>query len=668
MSYDGEGARPRLEFGPPPANFDRRPAPTGEGDPRALSTGGLRHWLSQSQYDLTGPERVHTNRAVLQVTGKDGLQNAALFDVTFNPRHERVVIHGILVHRDGTVRDAGVPEAFEVIQRELNLERAVYDGRKTAHMVIPDVREGDVIETLYSVIGANPVLQDRFSWWFILQWASPVAETRCTIRLSPDRPLTLRARGKKVTPSDTVQDGVRVLDWRAIDLEPYTPDAGSPLAYVGYAAVHAAETLSWAEVAEVFRPLYRIEDPLPADLAEAVAALGAAHADPEARAVEGLKLVQTALRYHSVSVGEGGFRPRTADDIWRTRYGDCKDGSVLLAMVLRALGVDAVCALVNTRIGEDLAGTPPHVLAFDHCIVRARVNGRTLWLDATSPPQAGDLDHLTQASFHWALPLEAGAVLAPMAPPPLLTVCETHEAWTFARRRTAPAELGLTTIYRGWRADGMRRWFANEGADKTSRNLREGLERELDSPLHATAPVEIRDDPAANVLTVIERYDVSQPYQTRGDGLVFVSRDEVIGGQLPDVARDRRREPLQLGLARRIVTTRTFTFPTKIQITPWREQVRGPAGLAVDSAFAWTSATQGRHSLSLTVGEPMLQPGQTSDYHAFVATARSLNGISFAVPFRNDRMRPAERKAGWLTWAFWIAVLGGLAVFRLLTA
>ena len=40
-----------------------------------------------------------------------------------------------------------MPEAFEVIQRELNMERAVYDGRMTAHMVIPDVREGDVIET-----------------------------------------------------------------------------------------------------------------------------------------------------------------------------------------------------------------------------------------------------------------------------------------------------------------------------------------------------------------------------------------------------------------------------------------------------------------------------------------------------------------------------------------
>ena len=48
-------------------------------------------------------------------------------------------------------------------------------------------------------------------------------------------------------------------------------------------------------------------------------------------------LVQTALRYHSVSVGEGGYRPRALEQIWETRYGDCKDGSVLLHRHLKAL-------------------------------------------------------------------------------------------------------------------------------------------------------------------------------------------------------------------------------------------------------------------------------------------------------------------------------------------
>lgn len=110
MGYEGEAAsRPRVEFGPAPASFDVTPFAYGSRDPRALSTRGLCHWLSQSQADLTGPQPVHTHRALMQVTGGDGLQAAARFETTFNPKHERIVVHAIRVHRAGTVREAGAP-------------------------------------------------------------------------------------------------------------------------------------------------------------------------------------------------------------------------------------------------------------------------------------------------------------------------------------------------------------------------------------------------------------------------------------------------------------------------------------------------------------------------------------------------------------------------------
>lgn len=666
MGYEGEVApRPRVEFGPAPASFDTTPFAYGTRDPRALSSRGLCHWLSQAQTDLTGPQPVHTHRNILQVTGSDGLQPAARFETTFNPQHERVVIHAIRVHRAGTVREAGTPEAFEVIQRELNMERAVYDGRMTAHMVIPDVREGDVIETIHSVIGANPALKGCFAWWFILQWADPVVETRCTIRAATDRKLTIRKRASAPDPVDTTTDGVRTLDWRVIDLASYVPDRGSPPSHVGFAAVHVADEMSWADVAGVFRDIYEPPTQLPGDLSAEVDAIAAREAAPAKRLTEGLRLVQGVLRYHSVSVGEGGYRPRSVETIWSTRYGDCKDGSVLLTAVLRRLGIDAVCALVNTAFGDDLQNAPPNPLSFNHCIVRARVDGRTLWLDSTLPPQAGDIDHVSQADFHWALPLEAGAKLEGMAPPKLETVVETTEVWTFSRRK-GPADLEMTTVSRGWRADNMRRWAANEGVQNVDRHLREGLERDVQSPLRELQPVEIIDDAANNVVTMIERYEVERPFQKhdRTGEMIFLSRDDVVGPQLADIGPDRRREPLQLGIARRIATTRIFRFPTTMQITPWRETVKGPAGLVLDSAFEWTGRTEGRHSLSLTVGEPLLPANKAEDYREFVNRARGLNGVSFVVPFKGDKMAPAQKNAGWVTWTITAVVLAGLAFVK----
>lgn len=662
MGYEGEIApRARVEFGPAPASFDAAPFAYGARDPRALSARGLCHWLSQTQADLTGAQPVFTQRAILQVTGNDGLQAAARFETTFNPKHERLVVHAVRVHRAGTVREAGVPEAFEVIQRELNLERAVYDGRMTAHMVIPDVREGDVVETIHSVIGANPVLKGCFAWWFILQWADPVVETRCTILTAADRRLKIRKRAAAPDPVDRTVDGVRTLDWRVTDMASYVPDRGSPPSHVGYAAVHVADEMDWAGVADVFRDLYEPPAALPAELAQEVDAIAAAHEDPAKRLTAGLRLVQGVLRYHSVSVGEGGYRPRPLEQIWTTRYGDCKDGSVLLTAVLRRLGIDAVCALVNTAYGDDLQNAPPNPQSFDHCIVRARAAGRVLWLDSTLPPQAGDIDHLTRPAFHHALPLVAGATLEPIPAPAMETVVETTEVWTFSRRR-GPADLEMTTVSRGWRADNARRWAANEGSQNVARHLREGLERDLRSPLRELEPVRIVDDLTANVFTMTERYEVERPLQRhdRTGDMVFVSRDDVVGPQLGEIGPERRREPLQLGVARRVATRRIFRFPTTVQISPWSERVKGPAGLMIDSVFEWTGKTEGMHSIALTVPEPILPASRAEDYREFMTRALNLNGITFVIPYKGDRMQPAQRSAGWLTWTIWLVIVGGL--------
>lgn len=670
MAYEGETpSRSRLEFGPAPASFDTAPVVFGTRDPRALSTRGLCHWLAHDQVDLTGPEPVHTHRSVMQVTGSEGLQPAARFEVSYNPQYERVVIHAVRVHRGGETREAAAPEAFEIIQRELNMERAVYDGRMTAHMVIPDVREGDVVEMIHSIIGANPALKGRFAWSFILQWSESVVETRCTVRAAANRKLTSRRRGGAGRSVESVANGVRTLDWRAVDLPPYVPDRGSPLSWVGYASVNIADSMSWAEVADVFRQSYEPPAELPEDLSQAIAAIAERDADPAHRLVNGLRLVQGALRYHSVSVGEGGYRPRPLEQIWRTRYGDCKDGSVLLAAVLGRLGIDAVCALVNTATGDGLPDMPPNPLAFNHCIVRARIGREPVWLDATQPPQAGDLAHLVQAHFHWALPLTAQAALEPMAAPRLETVCETREIWTFARQKGRPADLEMTTSYRGWRADSMRHWMANEGAMKVSRNLRQGLEQEVQSPLRELEPVVITDDAVGNVLTTVERYEVERPFQKhdRTGESVFFSRDDVVGPQLTEIGPERRREPLQLGLARRIATTRTFRFPVPVQIAPWRERLTGPAGLTLDSAFEWRSAVEGVHHIALTVGEPLLPSDRADDYRDFVYRARGMNGVTFAVPFKGDRMAAAANgRSGAVTWLIWGLIAAAVVAARIM--
>lgn len=652
------------EFGPAPAGFDMGTPGIGDRDPALLSERGCCFWLSDTRVDATGAERVWTSRLVQQVTAGDGLQSAASFEVAFNPSYERLVIHGVRVWRDGGVREASSPQAFELFRRELNLERAVYDGRLTAHMIVPDVRVGDVVDTCFSIVGSNPVLKDSLSFTPRLQWSSPVVETRVELRLPPTRAVTIQAFGKVPRPSDETVDGVRMLRWRALDVPPWRHDSDAPPWHVGFGSVHVTDVTTWGAVADLFRDFYAPPERLPETLEAAALALMDSRPEPAARTVAGLRLVQESLRYHSVGVGDGGFRPRPVEAIWETRYGDCKDASRLLVAVLRRMGIEAVPALVNTRIGPGLEHEPANATAFDHCIVRATIDGQNWWLDPTLTAQGGDLEHLSRPRHVWGLPLVQGAQLERMRDTEIPTVCETRETWTFDRLADRPARLEMRTVYRDWRADDIRRWLANDGPRNVARRLRESLEAEYGQAVEA-APLEVRDGGAEGWVELVELYDIDRPFQPWDDSrLRFVSRDDVVGPNLRDLETVRRVEPIDLGAPRRVVTERVFNLPTPVDVRPWNVRMAGPATELV-SSLEWRTNRQMAHVLDLTVLKRVVEVESARDHFAAVREARHFNGVSFVVGVEKGRLTPpagaGKGRGGGISWLGWL-VVGVLAL------
>lgn len=669
MAYGDEDYKTaRLRFAPPPQTFPQRAIDLGDRDPFALSKRGVCYILSETLVDVCGPVPVYSSRLVQKVTGGDGLQTCASFEITFDPAHEHLVVHTASVLRDGVRREAASPAAFELLRRELNLERAMYDGRLTAHMIIPDVRIGDVVETAFSIVGANPALAGRLSQHFRLQWSQPAIETDCRLRAPEDRRLAMQTRGAVPPVEDTVEDGVRQLRWRMIDAPVYIYDADTPASFVGHAEVHIADSMTWSDVSDLFREAYAT-DVLPAGLEDAVAEMAAAPHTAEGRVAEALRYVQRLLRYHSIGVGAGGFRPRTIRDIWDSRYGDCKDASRLLVAILTRLGFKACPALVNTQLREGLAEALPHATAFDHCIVRVEVDGQAWWFDPTCSPQFGSLSHLTRPPYKVGLPLAEDAELEKIPEAARKMICETTEHWTFGHKATDPAELKLRTVYRDWRADDMRRWRENEGADGVSLRMREGLESAY-GELSELEPLIWSDDPAANRLEVLEQYRVHRPYAVNegGDkGVRFESRDDVVGETLKTQYRPRRDQPIDLGSPRIVRTERLFVFPIKPQITPWRLRFEGP-GVHGVSEFRWLDEYKGRHLIEVDVERRIVPVEAVQDYFAFLQKMRASNGVSFDLATnRSGKLKsPSTGATGWKSWLLVLGLVFAFGALRLL--
>ena len=63
------------------------------------------------------------------------------------------------------------------------------------------------------------------------------------------------------------------------------------------------------------------------------------------------EFVQKQIRYFVIEMGIGGFQPHPAADIFRNRYGDCKDKATVLSAMLSTVGIHSDVVLVDSRRG-----------------------------------------------------------------------------------------------------------------------------------------------------------------------------------------------------------------------------------------------------------------------------------------------------------------------------
>lgn len=591
---------------------------------------GRRIWLADSQFDLTRSEIVWLNRRVIEVVNADGLQDAALVSVDFDPAYERLVLHHVRVIRDGRIRVYDPRQAIQVIRREPDLERARYDGRLTAHFTIPDIRVGDIIDVARSHIGQHPVLGGKLASNWVFNWGCWVGETRVRVLAPETRRIAIRSWNNPPVPVERrLPGGVLERTWRAVDTAPVRGEPSAVAWAKLLATVQFADVMTWADVANTFRPLYRLPDRLPGDLEQEIQAIAGRASDPADRTVQALRLVQGNLRYQSVSLGAGGFTPNSVDRIWASRTGDCKDASLLLTAILRALGVKADPALVNTWNGRARQEDLPSLVASDHCIVRAEVAGKPYWLDPTAFPQGGRLEAMHQWRSGWALPLVENGDLEFMGEDPVEEVFDCQEVYDLGPEPDSPATLTVRTTYRSWRADDMRRRLES-GRAALIEDFRTYFARRFGGAT-LLGEVEVDDDIDANRLSTVERYEITGVWtaDSGSDVLRFDTPDDLFASTLNVPWLDNRNLPVDLGLPRTLRTETIIKLGKPINVKGWNRTFEMP-GVRATSVHSAETADGSIIKLLrvVTVDRRTIPPEDTRRLQTLREDAFNASGVS----------------------------------------
>ena len=127
------------------------------------------------------------------------------------------------------------------------------------------------------------------------------------------------------------------------------------------------------------------------------------------------EFVQRDIRYVAVEIGVGGFQPHPAGDIYKGKYGDCKDKATLLSAMLSSVGIHGALLMVHTERGVIDPDAPSiignHMIeaieipqGFESAklrsVVTAKTGKRYLIFDPTwDQTPFGQLENNLQASF-----------------------------------------------------------------------------------------------------------------------------------------------------------------------------------------------------------------------------------------------------------------------------
>jgi len=454
-----------------------------------------------------------------ELLSRNAVEQFGHLQFDFDPSYETLSLHRIQLRRGTEIRSVLTPDAVRILQREEGLEFRLYDGRKTALVILRDVRPGDVLEYDYTLTGANPVFGGKFSQICYLQWGIPIVHAAYRLVFPRDRPLHFNAENGMPPTGVATTDTHRVYTWRVAPSPAVVIEDDIPAWYDVAPRIETSEFSSWREVAAWAAPLYATRSPPSPEFLRLAADLARSSTNPAQRIGEALRFVQEHIRYLGIEIGIQSHAPSDPSDVLDRRFGDCKDKSLLLVTLLRELGVEAWPALVHTRWREKLWTMSPSPLNFNHVVVWVSSEGREYCLDPTRNHQAGGLDAIYTPDWGAVLVVRPGTegLIRPPLNDRMRSSCSVLERFDFRGvTPTSPPTLRVSTVSGGIFADTFRGTLASLGQDRFVRNCLDFYSRQYPG-IQSDRAVEFWEDEEQNQSGYVETYVITNIWRKNLD-------------------------------------------------------------------------------------------------------------------------------------------------------
>ena len=350
--------------------------------------------------------------------------------------------------------------------------------------------------------------------------------------------------------------------------------------------------------------------------------VGATTFDAKVRAIA--SFLQHDVRYVAIEIGIGGNQPHFAGDIYRHRYGDCKDKATLMASMLQSVGIDSRFVLIHTVHGVINESMPTlgfnhEILAIDlpadappyRSVITASSGKKYLVFDPTDEyTPVGDL-HGEHEDNLVLLSTESGGELI------RLPLFEPD-----SNRREREAKFVLNT-------DGTLSGLVNEKRNGYSAWVWRGNMKQLNDAdrtryiehyfTHSLKGISIKDSKLENIdqlhLDLVSHYNISADKYAQNSGQLLLVRPRVLGSVGVRVDWKERKRPVDLGPPEHEIDSYEIQIPEGYIVDDMPDPVQIDVGFASYRSRIEKSANSVKYWREYVVKNPFVGFDKLADLH-----------------------------------------------------
>jgi hypothetical protein len=319
---------------------------------------------------------------ITRLNGRKGIEKLGeARNITYDPSYQKLTLNEACIHKKDGRKLAVEPRHVQL--RDVGTDFQVYDHEKQLIISFPTLEVGDVIEVKWTVRGKHTEHGGQFFTRYSFGDATfPVALDLLRVRLPKGKPFHFATLGGKLDPERSEEGETRTFTWKPPNCRRVPQDDNLPSRETLFLAVACSTFDLWEQVGQWKRRLRADCWECTPAVREVVRQVTHGLSSPTEKARALTHWMRRNIRY--VSAGEKhDYTPHPPAVVLANRFGDCKDTSQLLAVMLREAGLHVELATLGAQDDGQVLENVPSPWG-THAILLVTIDGKEHWIDTTA--------------------------------------------------------------------------------------------------------------------------------------------------------------------------------------------------------------------------------------------------------------------------------------------